>query len=158
MVLYDVGMNRVLTYVVTYTLGLWAGGLVALILFVSTLFTWARAVATDAAPVMFGVFEKYQIGLAVVTLLTLVPWRWAGRSRPKTFALSAVMLATILAFVQISHITPTLNRTRNIDVPKFQSYHSLSTKNYSAIAFLVLISLGCTITAGHGQTKRGERR
>ena len=146
-------MNRLLPYVVTLALGLWAGGLVALILFVSTLFVKARTVAAETAPALFDVFEKYQLILAVIALLALVVWRWAGRTRSKTFALSLTMLATLLAFVQISYITPVINRTRNTDRPTFDRYHRLASTNYTIISGLVVLSLGFTVAA----TKHGSR-
>ena len=120
------------------TLGVWFGGLVALILFVSTLFVKARATAVDAAPVLFHVFERYQLGLAAVTLTALVARRLIEVSRGKTIALAMTLAATLLAVLQVAVITPKINAARNVDRPTFDRYHGLSTKNYTVIAALVL--------------------
>ena len=130
------------------TLGVWFGGLIALILFVSTLFVKARAAAFEAAPVLFNVFERYQLGLAAVALLLLTLWRFTGVGRLKTAAVAVTLAATLLAVVQIAVITPKVNASRNVDRPTFDRYHGLSTKNYSAIAMLVLVAWGVTSAAG----------
>lgn len=140
-------MNRFLTYVVTLTLGLWMGGLVALILFVSSLFVKARSIAVDAAPVLFHVFERYQLGLAAVGLFSLVIWRWTGRSKFKTLALAGVMVATILAVVQIGYITPHVEQYRNTDRPMFDRFHHLASTNYTVLAVFVFIALILALTA-----------
>jgi hypothetical protein len=140
-------MNRLLTYLVNLTLGLWLGGLVTLILFVSSLFVKARAIAPDAAPVLFSVFERYQMGLAAVSLLALVVWRWTGRSKFKTLALAGVLIATILAAVQIGYITPHINLSRNTDRATFDRFHQLASTNYTVIAVFVLIALILALTA-----------
>ena len=138
-------MKRVLPYVVTLSLGLWAGGLVALILFVSTLFTKARLVAIDAAPVLFDAFEKYQIVLAVIALVAVTLWRFMAPTKIKTTIVAAVTLATVLAFVQIAYITPTIERARTADRPTFDRFHALAGWNYTTISVLVIASLGLSV-------------
>ncbi|MDB5326781.1 MAG: hypothetical protein JWM57_2350 [Phycisphaerales bacterium] len=140
-------MNRMFAYLVTITLGLWLGGLVALILFVSTLFIKARAAAIDAAPVLFHAFERYQLILAAVALLTLVIWRWVGRSKTKTWSLAATLIATGLAAVQIGYITPKIEAARNVDHATFDKFHHLASTNYTVLSVFVLIALILAITA-----------
>ena len=139
-------MTRPLPHLVLVTLGLWLGGLVALILFVSTLFVKARGVAVDAAPVIFAAFEKYQLALAAVALLTLVLWRLAGRTRTKTLALAATLVATGLAVLQISVITPRINASRVTDRPAFDRYHGYASKNYTTISLFVFAGLLLAVT------------
>ena len=129
------------------TLGVWFGGLIVLILFVSTLFMKARAAAFDAAPVLFHVFERYQLGLAAVALLSLTVWRMALPARTKLAAVVLTLAATLLAVAQLAVITPKINAARNVDRPTFDRYHALSTKNYTVIAALVLAAWGVTSTA-----------
>lgn len=140
-------MNRILSYLVTIALGLWLGGLVALILFVSTMFVKARAIAVDAAPVLFNAFERYQLVLAAVSLLTLVIWRWAGRSKTKTMAIAATLIATALAALQIGYITPKIEAARNTDRAVFDRFHHLASTNYTVLSVFVLVALILAITA-----------
>ncbi|HEX8322471.1 MAG TPA: DUF4149 domain-containing protein, partial [Tepidisphaeraceae bacterium] len=140
-------MKRMLPYLVTLSLGLWLGGLAALILFVSTLFVKARGVAGEAATVLFHTFEKYQLVLAAVALLSLVVWRWTGRSRTKTLTLAAVLMATLLAVVQIALITPRIERYRDVDRPAFDRYHRLASANYTTTGAFVLAAFVLATTA-----------
>ena len=137
----------VLSYLVVVPLGLWLGGLVTLVLFVSVMFTRARAVAADAAPVLFNAFERYQLVLAAGTLLALTLWRWAGRSRTKNLTLLTTLAATVLSVVQIALITPRIERYRNTDPAAFQRFHQWATVNYSVISLIVLAALVLAITA-----------
>ena len=139
--------HAVLGGVAVVVLGTWFGGLAALILFVSYLFTTRRAVALDAAPLLFRSFERYQLALAAAALLVLTAWRWAGRGRVKTAALAAALLATGLAVLQIAYVTPTITATQNTDRPKFDTFHHLASVNYTAVAALVLAALVLTLVA-----------
>src|SRR5437870_303352 len=122
-------MNRMFAYLVTITLGLWLGGLVALILFVSMLFVKARAVAADAAPVLLHAFDRYQLILAASAFLTLLIWRWVGLSKTKTWSIAATLIATGLAGLQIGYITPKIEAARNVDRATFDKFHHLASTN-----------------------------
>ena len=111
------------------------------------LFSHNRGVALDATPLLFHVFERYQLALAAVALLTLVLWRSSGRRRTKTLAVAATLLATGLAFLQIAVITPTITATQNTDRPKFDTYHHLASANYTTVAVLVMVGLVLSLTA-----------
>src|SRR5262245_9260876 len=73
---------------------LWLGGLIALFVFVQTLFRNDRDVAVLAAPQLFVVYEKYHLILAAVALLTTVAWRISAPSRA---VLGAFILLAIAA-------------------------------------------------------------
>lgn len=128
-------------------LGTWFGGLAALILFVSYLFSTRRAVALDAAPLLFRSFERYQLAVAAVTLVTLVLWRLAGRRWTKTASLAMALLATTLSVLQIAYITPTITATQNTDRPRFDAFHHYASMNYTTIAVLVLIATVLALVA-----------
>jgi hypothetical protein len=60
---------------------LWFGGLIALFVFVQTLFTNNREIAVQAAPQLFVVFQKYHLILAAIALAATVVWRMVAPSR-----------------------------------------------------------------------------
>jgi hypothetical protein len=68
-------MRRVAAIVAVLTWALWFGGLMALFIFVQTLFREDRSIALEAAPRMFSLFEKYQLALAAAALIATLVWR-----------------------------------------------------------------------------------
>ena len=63
-----------------HRLGIWFGGSGALFLFVTRLFNQDRPTALKAAPILFLVFERYQLLLAAAALVGTVVWRIVGAS------------------------------------------------------------------------------
>src|SRR5437764_11000544 len=68
---YNPGMSKIVSGLMLLVWSCWFGGLVALFIFVTTLFRQDRAIAIEAAPRMFHVFEQYQLILATILLLLL---------------------------------------------------------------------------------------
>jgi hypothetical protein len=127
-------MQRLLAAVVTVAWALWFGGVVMLLLAVSSIFHTFTAgptvealgpfgVSTEAAVVpnsplrrvlagaaasgVFHRFERYQLVLAAVALLATFGWRLVGPPRGiKTALFSLLALATVAAVVTTAHITP----------------------------------------------------
>lgn len=131
-------MRNAVSFGLALCLSLWLGGLVALVIFVSSLFAFDRALAVGAAPRLFHVFERYQIGLAVATTVLIAGWQALRGSRLKVAAFVLTLIADVLAALQIAWVTPTINATRGVDPPKFDRFHHLATQNYSAITLLIL--------------------
>lgn len=140
-------MRTLVIKLLALAISLWLGGLVALAIFVSSLFAMHRAVAVDAAPILFHVFERYQLGLAGITLVLIVAWRWMQSSPRKTASLIFTTLAAVLAVVQIAWITPAITVSRGIDQARFDRFHHLASTNYFSITLLVLIAGGLLLTA-----------
>lgn len=140
--------RRALAVTVPLVLAAWFGSLVTLIVMVASLFSTARRVALDAAPALFHIFERYQLVLAAVSLLTLTLWRFTALSWLKTLATAAAIVATALAGLQIGYITPKINALRDVDHEAFERFHHYASMNYSTIAGLVLIAAVLAVIAG----------
>jgi hypothetical protein len=57
------------------TWALWFGGLIALFVFVKTLFNNSHEIAVQAAPQLFVMFQMYHLILAAIALISTVIWR-----------------------------------------------------------------------------------
>ena len=131
-------MRHAVSFFLALCISLWLGGLVALVMFVSSLFAFDRALAINAAPWLFHVFERYQIGLAAATTVLIVTWLALRRSRLKAAALVLTLIADALAVLQIAWITPTINASRVADHARFDRFHHLASTNYFTITLLIL--------------------
>lgn len=132
-------MNRLFSAVVSLALGLWLGGVVMLLLAVSSLFhtfvdqpTTAqslipygvmlegaaehaplkRVLAGTAASGVFHRFELYQLALAAVALTATLAWRIVGPPRFKTALFCLLGLATVAAVTNTAVITPRIEGMR----------------------------------------------
>jgi hypothetical protein len=160
-------MQRILSILVTITWGLWFGGIIMLLLAVSSLFqTFApagdaapgvtmransevpalstgRATAGTGAAGIFHRFEKYQLILAASALLTTFAWRFAGRAGMKTALFFTFGLATVAAVISTTQITPRIEAMRQQNTttsPQFRKLHGISMMIYSAEAAILLIA------------------
>ncbi len=120
---------------------MWFGGLAALFLFVTQLFAVDRAMAKQAAPQLFHVFEKYQILLAAVALLGTLAWRVISGSARTTMLFCLLGVASLAAACG-----PILTSTRmnqliaqdQSDTPEFRKLHGESMMIYSSELLLLL--------------------
>jgi hypothetical protein len=113
---------------------LWLGGLVSLFIFVGTLFSEDHALAAQTAPRLFHVFERYQLALAAVALLSAI-------CRRTTLAAVLFCLASVGAVVSPLMITPRimeLQRLGQTHTAQFATLHGRSMMVYSADTLLVL--------------------
>jgi hypothetical protein len=120
---------------------LWFGGIIALFIFVQTLFADVpRETFIQTAPHLFFAFERYQLVLAAIALTLTVLWRIAGSSRATTvFTLLAA--ATLLAALNTAVITPRIERLRiagQTQTLQFKKSHGLSMVAYLAESFVLL--------------------
>jgi hypothetical protein len=127
-------MRKLLHTVAHLLCGLWLGGLVALFIFVLTLFHEDHALAVQTAPKLFGVFEKYQLLLAGAALLCVIPLQ--------RFVLTALLfLAFFGAIASPLYFTPRLVQMQVLQethTPQFARLHGDSMLIYTADAVLLL--------------------
>jgi hypothetical protein len=152
-------MRNALAVVVILAWGLWFGGQVALLLFVTRLFATSRDLASNAAPVLFAVFAGYQVIVGMVacaagTLLSLL-------SRRSIHALlTLLMLLALAAALLVRGWTFEMNRLSRSDVQqmrRFQTLHHRSEYAYSAAtAALLLAGIGLALTSPASATRRPE--
>lgn len=162
-------MRRVLHFLLLLVWGLWFGGLIALFLFVQTLFKdfrGDRAVAVQTAPHLFLVFQKYQLILgAAGLLLSAIAWLWRrSAARIAVFALFA--LASAGAIVSPLAITPKMERLRaagESHTEQFMKLHGESMLVYLAETAALLVAgmvmpTELSPTNKHGDTEDKEKR
>jgi hypothetical protein len=126
---------------------LWFGGLGALYLFVIRLFGADREAALRAAPLMFLVFEKYQIVLAAAALLGTVAWRVLAKSQRVAVLFWLLAIATVPAALGPMLITQRMEQLRlngQTESAEFRKLHGRSMIVYAGET-LVLLAAGLTL-------------
>ena len=134
-------MRYFASFVVTLAWSLWLGGMVALVLFVQTLFARNRTIALDAAPVLFVSFERVQLLFAAAVCVGTFCWWLLTRRRAVMvlFALFAVAAATAALSTTIN--TNPMERLRaegRRESPEFKALHRRSTSMYMVNLALLL--------------------
>jgi hypothetical protein len=133
-------MRKVWPFLSLFAWALWLGGLLALFLFVVTLFHESHSLAVQTAPRLFHVFEIYQLILAGIALIsTFALRRWGAGF--------LFLLATAGAIVSPTVITPHLTRLQEAGLSKsaeFARLHGDSMMIYSGDA-LVLVFAGIVL-------------
>ena len=133
---------RVIAGVFLVSWALWFGGMISLFLFVMRLFGTSHEIGSGAAPILFNAFALYQlivgmIACAAGTLLTLM-------TRRNVHAIATLlMLAALAGGLFIRSWTGEmrrLDRSSMAGVARFQTLHHASTRVYSSMAVLLLIS------------------
>ena len=134
---------------------LWLGGAVATLLFVQRLFHNDRSLAVVVAPQLFLTFEKYQLALAAIVVVTL-----ASRGRKRFPALAAlVLIAAITGTVSAIVVTPRIENMRRLHeegTDAFRTLHGLSMLVY-LIEDVLLLAAGFLLarppaeSQGHGR-------
>src|SRR3954467_13843754 len=94
-------MSRIAQIIVTLSIVLWLGGLVALFLFVSAMFRHDRTVAIQGAPVLFYTFSMFQMIVAPIGLIALFFWRSMIRSA----GLNAMIVLFALSLASAAYVT-----------------------------------------------------
>src|SRR5262245_47150597 len=105
-------MSKTLAAVAFLAWSLWFGGLIALFIFVQTLFRQDRAIAVEAAPQMFQVFERYQLLLAAMLLLSFFGWWFLSRAIWPIVLFVIIGIATSCAAFGTARITPQMEQLR----------------------------------------------
>ena len=147
-------MRSVWAILTTLAWGLWFGGMGTLFLLVSYLFVADRATAVVAAPRMFFAFERYQLGVAAVAILSAALWRLGAKRAVVTAIFVLFALTAVGTIVSATAIRPQMERLRLAGVSsgeEFQRLHKSSERLYSAQAVLLLIAGLVLPTALKGQ-------
>lgn len=149
-------MRYLASFVVTIAWGLWLGGMVALVVFVQTLFARNRTIALDAAPMLFIAFERVQLILAAAAIVGTFCWWMLTRRRAVMglFALFAVSGA-IAAMSTTLNTTPMEQlRAQGLrESPAFKRLHRRSTSMYLA-EMVLLLGAGAILARGSGSITR----
>lgn len=122
---------------------LWFGGMIALFLFVQTLFAHDRAVAVEAAPQLFIVFQKFQLILAAITLAAVVAWRVAAPSRAVVAIVVLLAVATFAGVAISVWIMPRMNELRALGESggeEFRRLHGRSMMLFMIETIMLLVS------------------
>lgn len=149
-------MRYLASFVVTLAWALWLGGLIALFLFVQTLFRQNRPVAVDAAPLMFQAFERVQLLLAGCALIgTFCLWLLT-RARPVKVVFALLALSAALAALSTTLVTTKMESLRRAGMsasPEFRRLHGFSMLFYVSQAG-VLVAAGAALPAAIGCAMR----
>ncbi len=143
-------MRRIVPYIIALCIALWLGGLVTLFMSVSFMFKTDRPIAMLAAPMMFHIFERFQLVMAAVSLVSTIVWRLYACTKPKQALLACLMVAALLAIAQYKLIAPPLNRLRlegNSGSDEFKRLHGHSMRLYVGTTVMTLIAGGAFIRA-----------
>jgi hypothetical protein len=128
-------MRTLFAIIATLAWALWLGGSVALFIFVIVLFRADREIARQAAPLLFLVFEKYQIALGATGIVAGAGW-WVGtRSRWVMYWIALLLIASIGTVVTPMLITSRmeeLRRSERTATPEYQALHKRSEWVYMA--------------------------
>jgi hypothetical protein len=106
------------------------------------LFAVDRDLAIRAAPIIFLVFERYQILLGVAGLLCAAGWRFVSGSTRVNVVFAFLAVAAIAAAVQPIAITKPMEQLRlsgRTDSPEFKKLHGESMAVYSGEALVLLL-------------------
>ncbi|HEX2970814.1 MAG TPA: hypothetical protein VHP11_00680 [Tepidisphaeraceae bacterium] len=136
-------MKRLLPIVLCLTWALWFGGLIALFIFVQTLFAQSRPLAMQGAPLLFLAFERYELFLGIVALIAAIGWRWLVRSRLLTLLVILLILAAVGVIVSSAAITSPMEQLRlagQSGSAEFKRLHGYSMMVYVAQAVVLLIA------------------
>lgn len=128
---------------------LWFGGAVTILILVSKLFQYDRGLAIQVAPEMFLTFERYQLGLALVTVAAAII-----AMRRSTALLLVIPAAAVIVAVSALVVTPRIDHLRLIGetgTSAFRSLHGLSMVLY--LVEVILLLLAGLIIAWNSQRK-----
>ena len=134
-------MRYFASFVVTLAWGLWLGGMVALILFVQTLFARHRSIALEAAPMLFVSFERVQLLFAAAAVVGAFCWWLLTRRRPVIVLFALFAIAGAIAALSTTLNTNRMEQLRAQGMresPEFQALHRRSTSMYLANLVLLL--------------------
>jgi len=140
-------MRYFASFVVTLAWGLWLGGMVALVLFVQTLFARNRTIALDAAPMLFVSFERMQLILAAAAVVGTFCWWLLTRRRGVMvlFTLFAIAAATAALSTTLNTSPMELLRAQGMrESPEFKALHRRSTSMYM-VNLVLLVAAGAVL-------------
>src|SRR5689334_22589040 len=95
----------ILLMFLTISLALWLGGQATLVLLIVTLFVKDRPTAVHAGPLMFHVFERYQLIVAAVAILSALSLLLITRRRTFLAMLIVFILTAVGGMISITTTT-----------------------------------------------------
>ena len=131
-------MKRLISDIFLVAWALWFGGAVAILVLVQHLFQTNRDLAVQAAPQLFLTFEKYQLVLAAVVVLSLF-----GVAARKRLLATLVLSAAAIAALSACFVTPRINNLRlagGQGSSAFRMLHGISMSIYLIEVVLLLIT------------------
>ena len=120
---------------------LWLGGLGAIFLFVTRLFQVDHDLGAQAAPVLFLVFERYQLMVAALALIGTALLRISFRSSRATILFWMLGAAAALAALEPIAITSHLEQLRiagQMHSAQFQRLHQTAGVVYTTETLILL--------------------
>jgi hypothetical protein len=136
-------MRYLASFVVTLAWGLWFGGMVALVLFVQTLFAGNRSVAVEAAPMLFVAFGRVQLLLGACALIGTFAWWVLTRRRGVMTLFVLFAISAALAAASLMLVVAPMERLREQgrrESPEFKRLHGASTSLYMGEMVLLLVA------------------
>jgi hypothetical protein len=136
-------MQRILTTLLVLAWALWLGGLVTLFMAVNSVFATLSPDRTAAGSItapIFHLFERYQLALAGIAVLSTVGLRLLSCSRAKRIVLILLLLAAAVAVGQTSLITWRMDELRISGEggrEAFRTLHGVSMALYFGITLLL---------------------
>ncbi len=121
---------------------LWFGGLIALFVFVLTLFHNNREIAIQAAPQLFVAFQKYHLILAAIVLAATVAWRIVAPSRWVLVNFVLLAIATCCGVAVAIWIIPPMEALRQQGLgasDEFKRLHGRSMMLLMGQAIMLLL-------------------
>jgi hypothetical protein len=122
------------------------------------LFRTDRAVALQAAPLLFATFDRYQLALAAVAIVASAMWRLTTPRAALTALFSLFVLAAIGTVTLAAIITPRMEALRSegqSGSPEFMALHKRATTVYMAQAAL-LLAAGLLIPAAMASPRQKD--
>src|SRR2546421_11806382 len=121
-------MSRIFATFLAIIWALWFGGNMALFMFVTALFHQNRALAIDAAPIIFLTFERYHLILAAAALLSCGTWIGFARTKLKSAVFVTLIIASLSATASAGLVTPKimmLRREQRTGTAEFRRMHGI---------------------------------
>jgi hypothetical protein len=140
---YKSSMSRLFAFLTLLAWALWLGGLITLFICVITLFHHNKSMAIDIAPRLFVNFERYQLGLAAVSLTVAVAWRITSKNLLVNWIFLLLCLSALGAIASPLYFSKQMEVLRvegKTSSPKFQALHDQSTWVYETEAAMLLIA------------------
>lgn len=132
-------MHALYSRVLLFAWGIWIGGLLGLLVAVSTIFRTLdpdrHAAGNIAAPV-FGATERPMLVVAAMALLSCLGLVVAKRTFSRSATLLLIALAALIGVVEVAAISPRIDAMRlnkETDTPAFRSLHGASMGLYAVM-------------------------
>lgn len=124
--------------------GLWIGGILTVFLIATTMFrVYDRPRAGDTNIVIFDTFQRFETGIAAITVLATAGQVMRKRTRPRLAVFTLICLAAVGVVASILIVTPLMQDLRAVGQsgsPQWARLHGTSMALFTAQAVLLLIA------------------